>query len=69
MANKYNAKPLTKGRIEWAYAQVKSASQAARLLDVSWKPFKKYAQQFDMYYKFCNKAGKGMAKHYNLHSG
>ena len=69
MGNKYNAKPLTKGRLEWAYAQVKSASQAARLLNIDFKTFKKYAQQFDMYEQFCNKAGKGIAKHYNLHSG
>ena len=69
MGNKFNAKPITKGRLEWAYAQVKSASQAARLLNVDFKTFKKYAQQFDMYEQFCNKAGKGIAKHYNLHSG
>ena len=37
MGNKYNAKPITKGRLEWAHAQVKSASQAARLLDVDFK--------------------------------
>ena len=69
MANLHNKKPISKDQLKWAKENSKSAAQAARLLDVSYNTFSKYAKRFDMLEEFKNQAGVGITKHYNLHSG
>jgi hypothetical protein len=69
MANLHNKKPISKDQLKWALKNSKSAAQAARLLDVSYNTFRKYAMKFDMLDPFLNQAGVGITKHYNLHSG
>tara|TARA_B100000424_G_scaffold173393_1_gene133747 strand:+ start:271 stop:747 length:477 start_codon:yes stop_codon:yes gene_type:complete len=60
---------LTKGRIQWAIRQVKSARQAAKLLGCNRKTFKKYAERYGLYEQIKNQSGEGIPKAYNLHSG
>tara|TARA_Y100000034_G_scaffold120901_1_gene164500 strand:- start:909 stop:1490 length:582 start_codon:yes stop_codon:yes gene_type:complete len=69
MPNLYNKKPISKSQLEWAQSKSKSAAQAARLLDVSYITFRKYAVRHNMLEGFLNPSGLGIAKHYNLHSG
>ena len=40
----FGKKPLPKGRVEWAISETKSLMAAARLLQVSYNTFKKYAK-------------------------
>ena len=54
-SNPYRGKPIPKGRIEWAVGQAKSARQAAKLLDVDFNTFKKYAVMYDLYEGVKNK--------------
>ena len=68
-SNPYRGKPIPKGRIEWAVEQAKSARQAARLLDVDFNTFKKYAVMYDLYEGVKNKSGKGISKGGNIYKG
>ena len=49
MAYKGKKDILTRSRIEWAIRQVKSARQAAQLLGVNRKTFRKYAERYGLY--------------------
>tara|TARA_Y100001963_G_C6716122_1_gene416714 strand:- start:752 stop:1225 length:474 start_codon:yes stop_codon:yes gene_type:complete len=60
---------LTKGRIEWAIAQAKSARQAAKILKIDRKTFRKYAEMYGLYEQIKNPSGKGIPRAWNLHSG
>ena len=69
MAYKGKKDILTRSRIEWAIRQVKSARQAAQLLGVNRKTFRKYAERYGLYEEVKNQKGIGIPKAYNLHSG
>ena len=43
-AHPFGKKPLPKSRVEWAISETKSLMAAARLLQVSYNTFKKYAK-------------------------
>ena len=60
--NPYKGRPIPKGRIEWAIKHARSASEAARLLNVSRHTFRKYAEMYDLYSGITNKSGKGISK-------
>ena len=65
----YKGRPIPQGRIEWACEQAKSARQAARVLEVDFNTFKKYAVMYDLYDGVKNKAGKGISKGGNIYKG
>jgi hypothetical protein len=47
--NPFKHKPIPKGRMEWAIEQTLSMKGAARLLQVSYPTFKKYAKLYDLF--------------------
>ena len=47
--NPFKHKPIPKGRLEWAIEQTLSMKGAARLLQVSYPTFKKYAKLYDLF--------------------
>ena len=47
--NPFRHKPIPKGRMEWAIEQSLSMKGAARLLQVSYPTFKKYAKLYDLF--------------------
>lgn len=53
-------RPLLKSEIELIQKQTKSAAQAARMLGVSYKTYRKYAQMYGIFHT--NKSGKGIKK-------
>ena len=54
--------PIPKGRVEWAISQTKSLMSAARLLQVSYNTFKKYAKLYDLFHQNKNQTGIGISK-------
>lgn len=63
MANgTYLKRPLLKYEIEEAQENSKSASGAARYLNVDFSTYKKYAELYDIYEQHLNKKGTGIAK-------
>ena len=54
--------PIPKGRVEWAISQTKSLMSAARLLQVSYNTFKKYAKLYDLFHQNKNQTGVGISK-------
>ena len=57
MAYKGKKDILTRSRIELAIRQVKSARQAAQLLGVNRKTFRKYAERYGLYEEVKNQKG------------
>ena len=58
----FGKKPLPKGRVEWAISETKSLMAAARLLQVSYNTFKKYAKLYDVFHQNKNATGIGISK-------
>lgn len=66
MANgKYLKRPLLKHEILEAQENSRSASQAAKYLDVDFATYKKYAQFYGIYENLLNQKGVGIAKGYS----
>ena len=61
-AHPFGKKPIPKGRIEWAISETKSLMSAARLLQVSYNTFKKYAKLYDLFHQNKNATGIGISK-------
>ena len=58
----FGKRPLPKGRVEWAISETKSLMAAARLLQVSYNTFKKYAKLYDVFHQNKNQTGIGISK-------
>jgi len=58
----FGKKPLPKGRVEWAISETKSLMAAARLLQVSYNTFKKYAKQYGVWKPLPSSAGVSRAR-------
>ena len=58
----FGKKPLPNGRVEWAISETKSLMAAARLLQVSYNTFKKYAKLYDLFHQNKNQTGLGISK-------
>jgi hypothetical protein len=63
------ASPLLESEIKEAQAKAKSASQAAKLLNVSYTTYKKYAKLYNIHSQFSNRCGKGIPKPKNPNQG
>lgn len=63
------AKPLTKTEIEKAQKKARSAMEAARVLGVAYKTYKKYAKMYGIFENLKNQAGIGISKGFNSKSG
>jgi len=56
------ATPLMESEIREAQSKAKSGSQAAKLLNVSYNCYRKYARLYNIHTTFNNKCGKGIPK-------
>ena len=54
--------PLLESEIRIAQEKSKSAAEAAKRLNVTYKTYKKYALMYDLHKSFTNKCGKGVYK-------
>lgn len=62
------AKPILESEIREIQKVARSASEAARLLGVSYNTYKKYAQQYGIFDEVKNQAGIGIRKGNSIHS-
>lgn len=58
-----NARPLLQKDIIMAQQFTRSASEAARYLNVNFKTYKKYAKEYGLFESHKNPQGKGVARH------
>jgi len=63
------AKPLTEHEIKKAQKKARSAMEAARILGVAYKTYKKYAKMYGIFEDLKNQAGIGISKGFNSRSG
>jgi hypothetical protein len=61
--------PLLESEIREAQSKAKSASQAAKFLNVSYITYKKYAKLYNIHSEFSNRSGKGIPKPKNPNHG
>jgi len=61
--------PLMESEIREAQLKAKSASQAAKFLNVSYITYKKYAKLYNIHSEFSNRCGKGIPKPKNPNHG
>ncbi len=63
------SKPLMESEIKRAQKKARSAMEAARLLDVSYNTYKKYAKMYGIFEDLKNPDGVGIRKGYNVKRG
>lgn len=63
------AKPLTEHEIKKAQKKARSAMEAARILGVAYKTYKKYAKMYGIFEDLKNPKGYGISKGYNKSKG
>ena len=59
---------IAKSKIAWAINETTSMKRAARLLNISYNTFKKYAKMYDLFYENKNQEGRGIPKKRKLKS-
>ena len=61
----YKGLQLSKSRIEWAIHNTQSMTQAARLLNIAYNTFKKYAEQYGLFQPSENKGPHSAPLHFD----
>jgi len=63
------SRPILEWEILEAQSKARSASEAARILDVSYNTYKKYAQRYGIHESFKNQEGVGISKGFAFSGG
>lgn len=63
------ARPLLESEIKEAQDRARSAAEAARILDVSYTTYKKYARMYGILDRLKNQAGVGIKKGFSMSGG